>query len=377
VHTIDDFRFHRELDHLSQDLATVLQGDWFSSYKSELKYITYVTSFGCVAGAINLFCFRLQRITPEVCAAVIDPTFNASHPNGTVIFVYPLCNRPDRCLVVREGQWQQQGLIVAKSTGKPIVLSQYSITATDCKGNIPNTFTGTLWTIDYALQLASVGYSALYMHTKERGNDSNLFDYPNEGTNFETKPVHYAYPPVMLALQSFNGSKVVDLNVNGLTNAGYAVYDSATSNLYRVVLINYAGNGTTFTLPKTVGGNNVTAAYLTAPKPEEALDITWAGLTWAKSGDGQPAGKQEYKTLSCASGCDVQVPGPGAVVVMFNKQLPPGEPSGGGPSGNFSANNTSGGNNGGSTNGSSKPASVIFGGIYSLVFFALISLAML
>ena len=292
-----------------------------------------------------------------------------------MIFVRLLRSRSDRCLVVREGQWQQQGLSVAKGTGKPIVQSQYSITATDCKGNIPNTFTGTLWTVDYALQLASVGYSALYMHTKERGTDSNLFDYPTEGTDFVTKPVHYAYPPVMLALQSFNGSKVVDLNVDGLTNAGYAVYDSATSNLYRVVLINYAGNGTTFTLPKTVGGNNVTAAFLTAPNPQETSDITWAGLTWAKSGDGQPTGKQEYKTLSCASGCDVQVPGPGAVVVMFNKQLPSGEPSGGGPSGNF-VNNTTGGNNGGSTNGSSKSASVVFGDIY-LVFFALISLAVL
>ena len=333
------------------------------------------TGLGRVARAINLFHSRVERITPEVCAAVIDPTFNASHPNGIVIFVRLLRSRSDQCLVVREGQWQPQGLSVAKGTGKPIVQSQYSITATDCKGNIPNTFTGTLWTVDYALQLASVGYSALYMHTKERGTDSNLFDYPTEGTDFVTKPVHYAYPPVMLALQSFNGSKVVDLNVDGLTNAGYAVYDSATSNLYRMVLINYAGNGTTFTLPKTVGGNNVTAAYLTAPNPQEASDITWAGLTWAKSGDGQPTGKQEYKTLSCASGCDVQVPGPGAVVVMFNKQLPSGEPSGGGPSGNF-VNNTTGGNNGGSTNGSSKSASVVFGDIY-LVFFALISLAVL
>jgi len=351
-----------------------LQGDWYNTYKSELKYITYVTIFWCIIGAIDPLYSRLERLTPEVCAAVIDPTFNASHPNGIVIFVHPLCSRSDRRLVVREGRWQQQGLTVAKGTGKPIILSQYSITATDCKGNIPNTITGTLWTVDYALQLASIGYSALYMHTKERGTDSNLFDYPDEGSNFVTRAVHYAYPPVMLALQSFNGSKVVDLNIDGLANAGYAVYDSSTSNLYRVVLINYGGNGTTFTLPKTVGGTNVTAAYLTAPNPQEASAITWAGLTWAKSGDGQPSGKQEYKTLSCASGCDVQVPGPGAVVVMFNKQLPSGEPSGGGPPGNFSSN-SNGGNNG-STGGSSNSASVVFGDIY-LVFFALISLAIL
>ena len=322
--------------------------------------------------AIHLFCSRLERITPDVCAAVIDPTFNASHPNGTVAFVRILGRRPDQCLVVREGRWQQQGLGVTKGAGKPIVLSQYSITANDCKGNIPDTFTGTLWTVDYALQLASVGYTAMYMHTKERGTDSNLFDYPETGNSFTTRPVHYAYPPVMLALQSYNGSKVVDLNVNGTTNAAYAVYDSATSNLYRMVLINYAGSGTTFTLQKSVGGSNVTTASLTAPNPQEASDITWAGQTWAKSGDGQPSGKQEYKSLSCATGCDVQVPGPGVVVVMFNKQLPPGEPNGGGSSGNVS--NPGSGNS--TTNGSSKPMSALFGDV-CLVFFALISLAIL
>lgn len=276
---------------------------------------------------------------------------------------------------MKEGQWQQHGLDVAKGTGKPIVLSQYSMEASGCNANIPNTFIGTLWTIDYSLQLASVGYSAVYLHTKERGTPSNLFDYPEEGSSFTTRPMHYTYHPVLLALQSHNGSKVVDLNVDGAINAAYAVYDSATSDLYRVVLINYAGSGTTFTLPESAGGSNVTVAYLTAPNLQETSNITWAGQTWANSQDGQPAGNQEYKSLACANGCDVQVPGPGAAVVMFDKRLPTGEPNGGG---NGSSTGNSGNvGDGGGDSGSSMPARVAFGDMIYFVVFTLISLAVL
>ena len=122
----------------------------------------------------------------------------------------------------------------------------------------------------------------------------------------------------------------MDLNVDGATNAAYAVYDSNTSYLYRVVLINYATSGTAFTFPESVGGTNVTVAYLTAQNLQETSNITWAGQTWQNSQDGQPTGQREYQSLACAGGCDVQVPGPGVVVVMFNKPLPAGEPDGGG-----------------------------------------------
>ena len=202
---------------------------------------------------------------------------------------------------------------------------------------------------------------------------SNLFDYPEEGSSFTTRPVHYVYHPVLLALQSYNGSKVVDLNVDGATNAGYAVYDSKTSALYRVVLINYAGSGSTFTLPESVGGSNVTVAYLTAPNLQETSDITWAGQTWKSSEDGRPTGEQEYQNLTCPSGCDVQVPGPGVAVVMFNKQLPASEPNGGGSSG---VNSGNGNGSSGGSNGSSGTAHAVSGGIY-LMLFVLIPLVIL
>jgi hypothetical protein len=188
-------------------------------------------------------------------------------------------------------------------------------------------------------------------------------------------PIHYAYHPVLLALQSYNGSKVVDLNVDGATNAAYAIYDSETSDLYRVVLINYAASGSTFTLPESVGGTNVTVAYLTAPNLQESSNITWAGQTWQSSQDGQPTGQREYQTLTCGGGCDVQVPGPGVAVVMFNKHLPAGEPDGGGSTGTdfseSSGNTTSGG-----ISGSSGTERVLFCDIY-LVLFAFVSIVVL
>ena len=68
----------------------------------------------------------------------------------------------------------------------------------------------------------------------------NVFDYPEEVSNFTARLVHYTYYLALLAFRSYNGSKVVDLNVDG---AAYAVYDSKTSDLYRVVLISYAASG--------------------------------------------------------------------------------------------------------------------------------------
>lgn len=62
----------------------MLQGNWFDSYKTELKYITYVASLGCTIHANHPSCLSLERVAPDICIAVIDPSFDASHPNGAV-----------------------------------------------------------------------------------------------------------------------------------------------------------------------------------------------------------------------------------------------------------------------------------------------------
>ncbi|KAF9644126.1 hypothetical protein BDM02DRAFT_3272643 [Thelephora ganbajun] len=120
------------------DLTTVLQENWLNSLKGALKRIT------------------LERPTPDVWVAVADPIFNASHSNGAH----------------RKRDWK---------IGHP---SRYSLVASDYNGDATSTFIGTLRTIDYSLQLASVDYSAVYLHKMERETPSNLFDYPEEEPSY-------------------------------------------------------------------------------------------------------------------------------------------------------------------------------------------------
>jgi len=209
---------------------------------------------------------------------------------------------------------------------------------------VSDTFAAALWGVDYFLQLASVGYSAAYLHTRERNITYNLYDYPGDGVDsWTTLPMFYSYLPVLNALQSYNGSKVVDLNLEdsmtkaGGTNAAYGVYDTTTSDLYRLAFISFADGGGNVqytipqgTLPQT--GYNVTVRYLTAPSIREKWDIGWGGKTWKGAKDGNPldATTGHDLSLDCNAGCTVNVPNPGLALVIVNKALPQGMPSGGG-----------------------------------------------
>ena len=93
-----------------------------------------------------------------------------------------------------------------------------------------------VWAIDYSLQFAGVGRSAAHLHTRERNTTHyKLFDYPGAGVgDWVTLPMFHSYFPVLNAFQSSNGSRVLDLNLEGsttknITNAARGVYDAATS----------------------------------------------------------------------------------------------------------------------------------------------------
>jgi len=71
------------------------------------------------------------------------------------------------------------------------------------------------------------------------GNATSLTTYtitPGDGVDdWTTLPMFYSYLPVLSALQSHNGSRVVDLNLENSmnkansTNAAYGIYDATTS----------------------------------------------------------------------------------------------------------------------------------------------------
>lgn len=202
--------------------------------------------------------------------------------------------------------------------------------------NISDTFAvGSLWTIDYALQLASVGYNAAYLHTRERGISYNIVAPPEDSNGpWATGANYYALLVTAEALQSSNGSVVVDLNVGesmtdlSSTVGGYAVYEALDSTVQQVVLLNFASSGTaTFSLPPNTfsssEGNNVTVKYLTASSADEKINISWGAQTLAGVGNGEFIGNTAAwgapnKELDCTDGCLVDVPAPAVAVVFAN-----------------------------------------------------------
>lgn len=219
---------------------------------------------------------------------------------------------------------------------KPLIMDEFS--SVSCGGvvGISDTFGAAMWSVDYALQLASVGYSAAYLHLRERGVAYNLFDPPDAfaaGTGaWTTNPTYYSYLPLSEALQAKNGSQVADLNIqNSMQDknqsvAGYAIYDASTSNVHSLVLFNFAnatGNPVEFSLPASFFSlsGDTTVRYLTAPTVNEKTLISWGNQTYAGVGDGVAvlstiSSAVPDKTINCSSGCAVEVPGP-AIAVVF------------------------------------------------------------
>ena len=253
-------------------------------------------------------------------------------------------------------------------------MSEFSTVSCGGYPTVSDTFGAALWSIDYAVQMAVVGYSAAYLHTRERNVSYNLFDYPGDGVDgWTTKPTYYSYFPILQAFQSYNGSRVVDLGLSENSAAGYGIYDKETSELYRMILINFQdGNGTVdFVIPsggqRAGGGKNATVKFLTAPSVREGSDISWSGKTWKGVKDGNPVDSRRDKDLThvdISGSYTLKIPSPGLAVVMFEKRLPSGEPSGGGHANNYTSGTTASGsggtnNQGGTGNNNARSTSSV------------------
>ena len=242
---------------------------------------------------------------------------------------------------VNLAQWQQPGLQYISSMPaaqrQPVLMDEFN--SASC-GGVPesNMFGVGLWTADYALQMASVGYQGAYLHTREPGVSYNIFDPPHTNAGgpgaWTTNTNFYAMLAVTEALQNTNGSRVVDLNVDSsvtdysAVHAGYAIYDQSTAHVHTLALFNYANASaasTDFDLPAAffagaADSGAVLVRYLSAPSATETTNVTWGNITYAGVTDGVPvaatATQWADKTYACASGCTVQVPGPGMAVVF-------------------------------------------------------------
>lgn len=274
-------------------------------------------------------------------------------------------------------QWQRHGLDLAAAANKPVIMDEFNSISCGGTDGISNTFGVALWTADYALQMAAVGYAAAYLHTREPGVTYNPFDAPHVPAGgagpWTTNPPYYAMLPVAEALQSDDGSRVVDLNINGsmsdgaATAAGYAIYSGKANTVHSFVLFNYAnvsGATSDYALDaeffKDASDSTVTVRYLTADSVNEQTNIAYGAQTYAGVGDANAvqatfAASMPDKNVSCSSGCTVQVPGPGlAVVFVGGAPATPSLTSSGDNGANStvaSKNSTSGGDNGSSHTG--------------------------
>ncbi|KAF5392638.1 hypothetical protein D9757_002134 [Collybiopsis confluens] len=289
------------------DLATLLQQGYLSNFTNELKYVT------------------LQHYPQNNC-------FGS--------YQYPLAYYTQHGNVVALADWQKPGIDIVNSNtaanSPRMLMSEFNSASCGGISGISDTFAvGTLWSVDYALQMAAIGYIAAYIHTREEGISYNMVTPPNisqvDSNSWSTSPPFYALITASEILASSNGSIVADLNVSSDPNAtisGYAVYDAPSSSLNRIALFNYGNDSVEFTLPggmKATNAKNTLVKFLSGESITEKYNIAWGEQTFLGVGDGEPVSANTSsgwayanQAVDCSNGCNITVPGPSLAVVFLD-----------------------------------------------------------
>ncbi|KAG8907054.1 hypothetical protein FRB99_005431 [Tulasnella sp. 403] len=295
------------------DFNTVLTNGYLGAFRQFLKYVT------------------LQHYPQNNCVGAPPQ--------------YPLDYYLQHSNVVGLATWSLPGVITAQNSGVNVSMAEFN--SVSCGGipGISNTFGAAMWAIDYALQLASLGYQSAYIHTREAGIPYNLFSPPlptldQNSPGWTTGPPYHSLLVVAEALHAPDvpTMAVVDLGLPSPSNtvAAYAIYPSPTPSIarmppLRLVLFNYAQNGsTTFqfvqnntgidhTTGRKVTIGDVAVKYLQASSVVAAVNITWAGQL--VDGGGNLQGSPTNTTITdCGSsdGCSITLPGPSVAIVFFD-----------------------------------------------------------
>ncbi|EJU05947.1 hypothetical protein DACRYDRAFT_102907 [Dacryopinax primogenitus] len=285
-------------------------------------------------------------------------------------YAFPLQYYLSHSNVQQLSAWQEQGVLSARQVGREVRMTEFN--SASCGGipGISDTFAATLWVIDYSLQLATRGYTAAHIHTREPGVSYNVFSPPN--TSYSSSLVSspavgsaeaatalqqlesgwstgVTYWPLLVLAEALNPPSAANSTSTssglpytapldlGLPDsaAGYALYTSPSWSLASLVLINYASSNVSYSLPANLSGylpafGNSSAGlgmrikYLLAGDTQSVLpEISWAGQGMSPAGDGSLLGGEVVQDQLCtadtagAGGCVVVVPGPGAALVQF------------------------------------------------------------
>ncbi|KZT51702.1 glycoside hydrolase family 79 protein [Calocera cornea HHB12733] len=256
--------------------------------------------------------------------------------------------------VVGLAQWQAPGVGLARAAGKEVRMTEFNTASCGGVPGISDTFAATLWTIDYALQLATQGFTGAHIHTREPGVSYNIFSPPNttavstdsSSASAVTQALEsgwttgVTYWPLLVVAEALGGNQSsanatrsagvftapVDLNLSSDATAGYALYSSAGGwQLSALLLINYGASNLSYALPPGLapsGSLELQTKLLLAPDTSTTSPpITWAGQAISAAGDGALTGAHVSVIQVCppqtqASGaCVVSVPGPGVALV--------------------------------------------------------------
>ncbi|TEB31649.1 hypothetical protein FA13DRAFT_1732511 [Coprinellus micaceus] len=258
--------------------------------------------------------YTLQRYPNHACSGVNERNTNLTHYQMHVN-VGPYLS------------WNEPGMERARNLGVPVVMTEYN--SVSCGGtNISETFTMSMWAVDVGLKAAATGYSAVYLHTREHGIQYNLFDpvTPETSLDFGWRTGSPYYAALFLAeVTSPEGNIVVDLDINNSTTdadakvAGYALYSASDRTQEKLVFFNWDESDIQ---PFRIAANvtdKVEVRLLTAPSLVETKEITWAGQTIGDHGNLE--GEQKTTEIFCQDGCIVNVPGPGAALVILNPNV--------------------------------------------------------
>ncbi|KAJ7226050.1 hypothetical protein GGX14DRAFT_423589 [Mycena pura] len=380
---------------LSTDIRTILgsaldsmllgnEPDLYSGHgkRPNLKNYTVEDYFGEYAAAIKTIgpddSQGIQDIGgPSACCAWHYPQNNCN-PG---VFPFQLPWYLQHSNVVTLAQWQKPGIdyLLSQSGDRPQLINS-EFNSASCGGVpfSPSFGVGSLWSVDYALQMATVGYTQAYLHTREAGISYNLLAPPSGPPGspgpWTTNSPYYSLLTVAEALRTEHGAIVADLNLGGsmtnpaATTSAYAVYNADNKTVSRLALFNWANTTTQFVLPASVFNSEGTALvkFLAAATPEEETNISWGGETW---GPGVSDGKStltpdwavpNQNLTGCAKdGCTFTAPGPSLAMVFLDNAQFENAASSGPSNDNTNANSSSSGNGNvsGTGSGSSSASS--------------------
>ncbi|KAJ6573993.1 glycoside hydrolase family 79 protein [Mycena vulgaris] len=313
VNTIgaDDSAGHQDIGGpsvcCSWDLRTLLQQGYLTKFSTSLKYIS------------------LQHYPQNNCF-------------GSFQFQMPYYLQHSN--VVTLAEWQKPGidfLLEQPAANRPLLMNS-EFNSASCGGVpfSPSFAVGSMWSIDYALQMASVGYNQAFIHTREAGIPYNLLAPPpgpsGSAGAWTTNAPYYSLLVMAEGLLADDGAIVADLDLGSsktnaqATSSAYAVYNSGNKTVTRVIIFNYGNSSQEFELPGSVfaASGNALVKFLSAATPGETTQISWGGETWgAGVADGKSTTRPSWAVpnqnlTGCTSGCSFTAPGPSVSMVFLD-----------------------------------------------------------